>query len=250
MTSSAPLDTEICRTAVRGSVIGADEATVVPGSLTRAAEAVTAFARYPQYRAAMDWLEHFVTRPHPDLGRPGAVCPRLTSALRADGVWLVSIAVRGFTSGHAVVAGRMLRQVFEDVAAGSRPTDAALLGFFPGLPDRGAGDFIDGGHRMLRAEYVEQGLMLGEFHAHSSVGGVHNRALPVMRCPAPMYVVRAMTPHDLLFADQPGTPPAERVAFLLAYRRHVGSRLSPAARSDLRVRIARARQAAPAGGSS
>jgi hypothetical protein len=198
----------------------------------------------------MRWLEDFVTRPHPDLGRPGPVCPRLAPALRADAVWLVSVGVPGFTAGDAAGAGRVLMRVFDAVAAGSDRASTALLGFFPGLPERQAADFIDGGHRILRAEVVERGLMLGEFHAGSSVGGVHNRALPVMRCPAPMYAVRVMTPHDLLFADQPGTPPADQVAFLLAYQRHVGGRLSPTSRDDLRARLAVAQQALRSGDSS
>jgi uncharacterized protein DUF6875 len=220
-----------------------EAASVIPASLTRAADAEAAFDRYPQYRAAMDWLEHFVTRPHPSLGRSGAVCPRLAPALGADRVWLVSLAVSGFTSGHAVGAGRLLRRLFEEVAFGPHRAGCTLLGLFPGLPERLAGEFIDGGHPRLRAEFVEHGLMLGEFHAGSSVGGVHNRAFPVMRSPVPMYAVRAMTPHDLLFAEQPGTSPAERVSFLLAYQRHLDSRLSPAARGDLRARLARAHQA-------
>jgi hypothetical protein len=235
--------------ATPATVISAEAAVVIPESLTRAADAVVAFGRYPQYRAGIRWLEDFVTRPHPDLGRLGPVCPRLAPALRADTVWLVSVAVPGFSAGDAVTAGRALMTVFEDVAAGSRRASTALLGFFPGLRDEKAADFIDGGHRRLRAEFVEQGLMLGEFHAGSSVGGVHNRAFPVMRCPAPMYAVRAMTPHDVLFADQPGTPPADRMDFLLAYQRHVGSRLSPALRDALRTRIASADQALPSGGS-
>jgi hypothetical protein len=235
--------------AMPATVISAEAAVVIPESLTRAADAAAAFGRYPQYRAGMRWLEDFVTRPHPDLGRPGPVCPRLAPALRADTVWLVSVAVPGFRVGDAVAAGRALMTVFEDVATGSHRARTALLGFFPGLPDEKAADFIDGGHRRLRTEFVEQGLMLGEFHADSSVGGVHNRAFPVMRCPTPMYAVRAMTPHDLLFADQPGTPPADRVNFLLAYQRHVGSRLSPALHDALRTRIASAYQALPSGGS-
>jgi hypothetical protein len=240
MTSARMPETAIC----------AGAASVIPGSLTRAADAAAAFGRYPQYRAGMRWLEDFVTRPHPDLGRPGPVCPRLAPALRAETVWLVSVAVPGFTGRDAASAGRLLRRLFDDVAAGSHRASTALLGFFPGVPEPKAAGFIDGGHRMLRAEFVERGLMLGEFHAGSSVGGVHNRAFAVMRCPAPMYAVRVMTGHDLLFADQPGTPPADRVAFLLAYQRHVGSRLGPASRDDLRAQLASARQALRSGGSS
>ncbi|WP_143674317.1 DUF6875 domain-containing protein [Streptomyces caniscabiei] len=198
----------------------------------------------------MRWLEEFVTQPHPDLGRPGAVCPRLAPAIRANTVWLVAIAVPRSTPDHAVAAGRLLVEMFKDIAAGPHRASSTLLGFFPGLPSEDAADFIDGGHSMLRPEAVERGLMLGEFHASSTVGGVHNRAFPVMRCPEPMFAVRAMTPHDLLFADQPGTPPADRLSFLLAYQRHIGPRLSPAAREDLEAQLSAARQALPSGESS
>jgi hypothetical protein len=235
--------------ATPGAEFRREVASVIGGSLVRASDAAGAFDRCPEYRAGMRWLNEFVTRPHSDLGRAGPVCPRLAAALRADAVWLVAVAVPGFGCPHAVGAGRLLRQVFDRVASGPQRAMTALLGFFPGLPPGQAAEFIDGGHRRLRAEFVEQGLMLGEFHPASTVGGVHNRSVPVMRCPVPMYAVRAMTPHDLLFADQPGTSPADRLAFLRAYQRHIGPRLSPAARDDLQARLAGAAHAVRTGGS-
>lgn len=235
---------------IAGPVISVAAPSLIPGSLAQAADAAAAFDRYPQYRAGMRWLEEFVTQPHPDLGRTGAVCPRLAPAIRANTVWLVAVDVHGSTPAHAADAGRLLLEAFEDIAAGPHRATTTLLGFFPGLEGEHAADFIDGGHRMLRPEAVERGLMLGEFHAGSTVGGVHNRAFPVMRCPEPMFAIRVMTPHDLLFTDQPGTPPADRLTFLLAYQRHVGPRLSPAAREDLQARLGTARQALPSGESS
>jgi hypothetical protein len=221
----------------------------IPGSLTRAGEAAAAFDRFPQYRAGMRWLDEFVTQPHPALGRPGAVCPRLAPALRADTVWLVAVNACGASPQHGAACGRLLLEMFEDIAAGPHRSSTALLGLFPDLPSRRAADFIDGGHRLLRPEAVERGLMLGEFHADSTVGGVHNRALAVMRCPAPTLAVRAMTPHDLLFADQPATPPVDRLHFLRAYQRHIGPRLSPSARQAVDAQVRAAEHALSSGAS-
>lgn len=224
--------------------------SIVPGSLTQAADAAAVFDRHPQYRAGMRWVEEFVTQPHPDLGRSGAVCPRLAPAVRANTVWLVAVSVPASTPGHAADAGRLLLELFDDIATGPHRATTALLGFFPDLPSEHAAEFIDRGHSMLRPEAVERGLMLGEFHASSTVGGVHNRAFPVMQCPEPMFAIRAITPHDLLFADQPGTPPADRLSYLLAYQQHVGPRLSPAAREGLETKLRAARQALSSGESS
>lgn len=224
--------------------------SVVPQSLTQAGDAAAAYGRFPQYRAGMRWLEEFVTQPHPDLGRPGAVCPRLAPAIRADTVWLVSVTAGGSTPEHAVEAGRLLMEVFDEVATGPHRASTALLGFFTDLPSEQAADFIDGGHLRLRPEAVDRGLMLGEFHAGSTVGGVNNRSFPVMRCPEPMFAIRVMTPHDLLFAEQPETPMADRLSYLLAYQQHVGPRLSPSAREDLRSRLTLIRKNLSSGESS
>lgn len=219
--------------------------SVVPGSLIRADTATTHFDRYPQYEAGLRWVNEWVTQPHPDLGRPGAVCPQLAPAIRAHTVWLVALTAAGYTPAHAAGAGKVLMEVFDDLAAGPDRASTALLCFFPDLPDEHAATFIDGGHREMRTAFVERGLMLGEFHARSTVGGVHNRALPVMRCPVPMFAVRVMTPHDVVFADQPALTPADRVAFLGACERHIGARLNPTALADLRARLQTAHQALP-----
>ncbi|MFI7025177.1 DUF6875 domain-containing protein [Micromonospora sp. NPDC049900] len=209
----------------------------MPGSLTSAAGAAEMVDRFPMYRQGLDWLEQFVIRSHPDLGRPGAVCPRLAPAMRGDTVWLVAIALTGASREHAVEAARLLAHLFDDLAGEAHRQSAALLGFFPDLPAGEAASFIDGGHRMVRPWCVERGLMLGEFHPTSTVGSVHNRDLPVMRCPVPMFAVRAITPHDLMFLDQPDTPPADRLACLEAFGRHVGARLNAQALAGLRTRI-------------
>lgn len=232
------------------SVVSTAAPSIIPGSLTQGADAAGAFDRYPQYRAGMRWVEEFVTQPHPDLGRSGPVCPRLAPAIRAGTVWLVALTVHGTTPADAADAGRLLLELFDEVAAEPHRSTTALLGFFPGLPREQAAHFIDGGHGLLRPRAVARGLMLGEFHADSTVGGVHNRAFPVMQCPEPMFAVRAMTPHDLLFADQPGTLPTDRLNYLLAYQRHIGPRLSPAAREDLETKVSAARQALSSGESS
>ncbi|MET7951056.1 DUF6875 domain-containing protein [Micromonospora sp. NPDC005324] len=225
-------------------------ARVEPGSLTSAAGAADLFPRYPMYQQGLDWLEQFVVRPHPDLGRPGAVCPRLAPAMRADTVRLVAIALTGTSFEHAVEAGYVLGQLFDELTPDADRQSAALLGFFPGLPAQDAADFIDGGHRLARPWFVERGLMLGEFHPTSAVGSVHNPDLPVMRCPAPMFAVRAITPHDLMFLDQPDTPLSDRLIYLDAFRRHVGARLSPAAKAGLQTRITEVRAALNSGESS
>jgi uncharacterized protein DUF6875 len=231
-------------TAPTGSLM---QPEILTESLVPASHADRLFDQFPHYEAGMTWLNEFVTQPHPDLGRSGAVCPRLAPAIRANTVWLVTVTVHAAQTEDAVATGGILMELFAALATGTHRATTALLGFFPDLPAADAADFIDVGHRLLRPEFVHAGLMLGEFHPASTVGSVHNRNLPVMRCPVPMYAIRTMTPHDLVFAEQPATPPADRVAYLEQLGRHVGSRLTPAVRDQLRARLTAAREALNSG---
>ena len=41
-------------------------------------------------RAVADWIKAFVVNPHPDLGRPGPVCPFVPEALARGTLWLAA----------------------------------------------------------------------------------------------------------------------------------------------------------------
>jgi uncharacterized protein DUF6875 len=61
-----------------------------------------------------------------------------------------------------------------------------------------------------------------------------------MRSPVPMFAVRALTLHDLMFLDRPHTLPADRLEYLRLYLHHLDPELSDKARRDIRDRIAAA----------
>ena len=182
-----------------------------PGSLTNVAGAPHLYGRYPMYRPALEWLETFVAQPHPQLPRGGHVCPRLAPAVARNQVWLVAMHAERACAEEAHDKGRHLADLFGALFPASVEARAgALLGIFSHLaPDDGA-TFIDGGHRLLRMSFVERGLMIGEFHPASTVASVHNPELLVMRSPVPMFAVRALSPHDVLFLDSDAATPGER----------------------------------------
>ncbi|MCZ1012219.1 DUF6875 domain-containing protein [Streptomyces lydicus] len=200
-----------------------------PGSLTDAEGAPALFSRYPMYGQALEWLDRFVIQPHPDLGRPGAVCPRLAPALRRNLVRLVAIRTASVSVDEAVDKGSALAGLYEDLFTEPEAFRAgALLAFFPDVPPQAAPEFIDGGHSRLRMDFVARGLMIGEFHPLSTVTSVRNPEFAVMRCPVPMFAVRALTRHDLLFLDRPDSPAWERAQYLKHLLHHLGDQFSGA----------------------
>jgi hypothetical protein len=212
-----------------------------PGSLTKMTEAGELFSRYPAYRSCVAWISEFVARHDPRINRPGPVCPHIAGAMNRDLIWLVSIPTDGWSVDEAVEKGRYLADLYH--ALFTEPGEfrgGSLLAFFPGVPDEHAGAFIDAGHRRLRMEFIRRGLMLGEFHPASQVGSVRNPEFKVMRSPAPMFAVRALTTHDLMFLDTPQTAAGDRLEYLEHYLRYVGGRIGPAVadRAGRRMRAA------------
>jgi hypothetical protein len=196
---------------------------LAPGSLIDARTCASG-GMYPDYyHAGLDWLTQFVMRPHRDLGRAGAVCPFVAPALRRHLIWFGTVHTHTSETPEACEKARGLAEAFEHLAArycGADPrlrASAALLAFFPDVPPYAAANFIDATHQQVRINFVARGLMLGEFHPLSTVGAVRNPRFRVMRSPMPIFTVRALSPHDLLFLDTPSTPPADRIRYLQHY---------------------------------
>ena len=217
----------------------------VRGSLTDVSGAPAMFGRYPGYRSTLKWLAEFVMKPNPGLNRAGDVCPFLRQAHQRDLIYLVTVRTAESTLEEACEAGRHLADVFRALfAEPARFRTGTLIALFPDVDDEDAHRFIDGGHRALRGSFVEQGLMLGEFHRHSEVGSVRNPDLRVMQSPVPMFAVRAISVHDLQFLDQESSPPVQRSKDLGHYMGHLNDKLSESARRQVLERIALARSEA------
>ncbi len=181
-------------------------------------------------RTVSAWLGTVVSRPHPQLGRDGPVCPFVQPAVRAGAL---SILVHHWRAPHDTA--RMV-SVIGDIVRRFRQTEPrspnrklhALVVVIAGLPDRHFG-LIDEGHRVAKDTVIRQGLMLGQFHPRCDEPAVRNPLFPVNRAPYPLYAVRHMAVHDILFLHH------ERDWFD-HYRRAFGHRYSDGSRLDRHFR--------------
>jgi hypothetical protein len=151
------------------------------------------------YFAALAWLEYFLGRPHPELGRGGAVCPFIKAALEKGLVWLT--CVRGPVA-IADVADSVMRYgdwfLELEPRRGDESIYKAILILFPDLVDAATFSWLDSAHTLLKPDLVQKGLMIGRFHPQSDEQDLHS---PRFRpsCPVPMLALGAMTRHDLPF---------------------------------------------------
>lgn len=177
--------------------------------------------------SVLGWIRGFLARPHPQLGRPGLVCPFVPTALALDTIWMAEVpeASPSFERISAIITE--YRNVFLEMEPTSGPEamEKVFLVVFPSLGANGS-DVIDKVHASLKRYFVEIGLLVGEFHAANEGPGLRNPDFRPLRCPVPMLAIRHLVESDLPFLTRDFYSPQERSSFLRSYLFRLGGTLS------------------------
>jgi hypothetical protein len=172
------------------------------------------------------WVRDFCARSHPDLGRPGPVCPFVPEALRIDAVWLTTIRTGHEQEEQSVVqdAVQHYRQMFFELEPrfGVDSIHKSILLIFPDASPSA----IEQVQRGMKSEVVGTGLMLGEFHPYMTSGARHNPHFHALRSPVPMLVIRMMVEADLEFLLRESDPVQVRTSCVESYLRLLGGHLT------------------------
>ena len=150
-----------------------------------------------------DWLESYISQPHPDLGRPGPVCPFVAPAVAAGTVYFAAYRFDGEPSLERMThALEEALRWFQLLAWQEEKVElASLVIIFPDLEENDW-HLIDDGHAASKTMFVEAGCMLGQFHPACEEPAARNPAFPVNRAPLPLMVIRHIASHDILFLDE------------------------------------------------
>jgi hypothetical protein len=155
----------------------------------------------PHFLLVLWWAENFLTKPNKELGRAGPVCPFAGPSLERELFWLT--AVRGAQPDRDVLEQSVLgyRDWFCELPAKSSD-DAqykTILILLPEVKSDLFSSIIDATQKKLKPAFLEQQLMIGQFHSLCDEPGVQNRSFRPLRSPVPMLVIRYMTSGDIVF---------------------------------------------------
>ena len=152
---------------------------------------------------AFRWLEERICQPHRALGRDGNVCPFAGKSIRANAMRFVALYGARGSAKDAQAACLQLIDLFWNIFP-FEPVEElqSLITIFPDLREDEAAAFIDGGHQVMRHQFLAAGLALGEFHSASKTQGVHNPDFSAMWAPLPVFVIRRVLIHDALFVGR------------------------------------------------
>jgi hypothetical protein len=155
----------------------------------------------PFYRTIAAWITGYLMRSHPELGRPGEVCPFTARAYQLDTI-RIGVSLAAADDGAAVKENmRDCLQQFRSIAC-DKPTRhlrTVVVGF-PNLDGEDGLAALKAAQGHLKLRCLWEGLMVGRFHSRSQDEGLWNRDFRPMRAPIPLIAVRHLVRNDAPFA--------------------------------------------------
>lgn len=172
------------------------------------------------------WMADYISRPHLELGRTGPICPFVAPAIQVEALTILSCPwPNGAGLDHMIRIIAKCVTTFESLEwkSGNRALHCLVV-TLPELPES---DYwqIDEGHRATKDRVVARGLMLGQFHPTCDAPAARNQSFAVNRSPLPLFALRYMAFHDVLFLH-------DRPASFLHYKNHYGRRFQRPERID------------------
>ncbi|MGX7825922.1 DUF6875 domain-containing protein [Actinokineospora sp. 24-640] len=148
-----------------------------------------------------EWVDEYLTRPHPEIGRTGAVCPFVGPARSAGTLVVRRWPVRPEAGGTELTAviDRMTTAFRAEHWSAENAALHTLVVVLDGLADWAA---LDRAQAAAKPGLVAQGLMLGQFHPLCDERAARNPGFQVSRSPMPLLALRRMAYHDILFLHE------------------------------------------------
>lgn len=159
-------------------------------------------ASHDAIRKVTTWIDEYLCKPHPELGRMGPVCPFVPTALEKNTFYMRVFEDTDFD--EETICRILLREKerFLELQPQSGP-DAqfkTILILFPHVPLEEANHLMDMAQNTLKHQFVPDGLMVGEFHpGPPQKAGLWNQDFRPLGCPVPLIAIRHMVPTDVLF---------------------------------------------------
>lgn len=214
---------DVGRSAIEAALIQIEASLCLSTGIGSSPDAESAAA----FRAGLDWMKRFVMQPHPRLGRKGAVCPFARPVHDEPAMYFCAFDCGEASFETFIEILLQVPKLYRRISAGfsGRPDLLSLCVFPLSLPAASYYKFINCAHSILKPIYMSAGLMIGEFHPLSAVGGAHSNTIFPLRADVPFFAIRSTTVHDILFIDRESGSASQRIHELECYLRSVSELL-------------------------
>lgn len=183
-------------------------------------------AQYAPIYACMDWTTDYIAKPHPDIGRPGVICPRVPLSLKADSLYW------GVYHQEEIddVQADLLVDSLDDLFLSLRPVDRphsllkALLLVMPQNTDA-ARQSVEKVQRAFKERSLKKSILLGKFHSELRTTALNNSNFRPGLSPYPILAFRYAIDTDIRFMLTTGAPAHLKIGWIHAFLGTMGNDL-------------------------
>ncbi|KGI81350.1 tryptophan 2,3-dioxygenase [Actinopolyspora erythraea] len=153
-----------------------------------------------EFPEVVEWFREHLERPNEEMARSGAVCPFAGPARSAETLDF-RVAHVGEEDGLSELAALMDEKIeeFEKVDwPEGKVNIGALVVVVRGLPEK-RHFLLDDAQSAVKGIAVRKGLMIGQFYPSCPDSSARNPLFRVSQAPEPLFVIRRMAFHDILF---------------------------------------------------
>ncbi|MUL79484.1 DUF6875 domain-containing protein [Mycolicibacterium sp. CBMA 226] len=172
------------------------------------------------------WVRDYLMEPHAELGRAGPVCPFARPALDRDMLWVAAVPGERLDTSVLIAELLTFRDAFLALAPVDGP-DSLLKAVFIVFPDLADFTVIDAVQQAVKPDFVDAGLMVGQFYDGCTERGLWNDRFRPLQSPVPLIAIRQMVGSDFAFLNT-------SAVWIEAYLR----RFAPTVPSPVRVALA------------
>lgn len=146
------------------------------------------------FSKVIDWIEHFLSAPHADLGRAGDVCPFARTAMLKRSV--------EFYRNHSESVESLSSDIelhLEEFEQSGSSRDIYQCRIIVPTHLEHVASAVEYVQKQLKPQFVERHLMIGQFFQECPEPGLWNPDFRPLQSPVPLIAMRHMVPTDIAF---------------------------------------------------
>ncbi|MGE7888624.1 DUF6875 domain-containing protein [Bacillus cereus] len=161
----------------------------------------------------------YASKPNPEKGASGAICPFLPRAIALDSIWCCISKLKEF---NFEVMEQLINEnveLFHSLSPneGNNKIYKTLVLAFPNIPFEQTEELITGIHSTFKRRLVYKGLMIGEFFSDNNHHGLYNKEFYPLQSNIPLIAIRHLVPEDLPFLTKESDSEDMQIDFLQGY---------------------------------
>ncbi|MCP6680855.1 DUF6875 domain-containing protein [Bacillus nakamurai] len=178
-----------------------------------------------EIKTVLDYID-FCSKPHPDKGAKGAICPFLPFAIQEDTIYCSFIEqyIEDEQQMRDIIKERAVQ--FKELKMKSEKLEKYKTLLIVFLTNKSLDNLLATVHREFKRQLVYEGLMIGDFYSTNSKSGLYSAKFTPLVCEVPMMAIRNLIKEDFPFLTSENDQREDKLEFLMGYKHSLGNELN------------------------